>query len=187
MHASALCFWVPLRGTWEHKTLAWVGYKLWRWGKNFLYEVHFFQFGENTQWIMDGFALGRVCPVFGHGPLLHQSTMGLAQISTKLQSESQVTLYSLFTSYTLIQRYSVNNHLFLFFTTYIILCLYILPFIFCVYLQPLCSYTIYKYVWNNLHYIHYVCNLWNAAQITVYRCVAGKKCKDVQTICIHIY
>ena len=57
IHASALCFWVPLWGTWEHKALAWVGYKLWGWGNN----LTFFQFGENTQWIMDGFAMGRMC------------------------------------------------------------------------------------------------------------------------------
>jgi hypothetical protein len=32
--ASALCFWVPLWGAWEHEALVWVEYKLWRWGNN---------------------------------------------------------------------------------------------------------------------------------------------------------
>ena len=67
IHACALCFWVPLGGTWEHKALGWMGCKLWRWGNTFPCWVHycefleFFQFGENTQWIMDGFAVGRMC------------------------------------------------------------------------------------------------------------------------------
>ena len=33
--ASALCSWVPCWGTWEHKALAWVGYKLLKWGQQF--------------------------------------------------------------------------------------------------------------------------------------------------------
>ena len=67
IHASALCSWVPCWGIWEHKALVWVGYKLLRWGNNLQSGVYyskfldFFQFGENTQWIMDGFALGRMC------------------------------------------------------------------------------------------------------------------------------
>jgi hypothetical protein len=71
IHASALCFWVPLGGTWEHKALAWVGYKLLRWGDMLPHGVYyskfldfFFQLGKNTQWIMDGFALGRTCARF---------------------------------------------------------------------------------------------------------------------------
>ena len=62
-----LCSWVPCWGTWEHKALVGVGYKLLRWGNNLQSGVYyskfldFFQFGENTQWIMDGFALGRMC------------------------------------------------------------------------------------------------------------------------------
>jgi hypothetical protein len=65
-HASALCSWVPLVGTLEHEALVWVGYKLWRWAIICHVEcitvsfLTFFQFGENTQWIMDGSALGRM-------------------------------------------------------------------------------------------------------------------------------
>jgi hypothetical protein len=64
IQACALCFWVPLGGTWG---LAWGGCKLWRWGNTLQCWVYycefleFFQFGENTQWIMDGFAVGRMC------------------------------------------------------------------------------------------------------------------------------
>jgi len=67
IQACALCFWVPLGRTWEHKALGWTGYKLWRWGNTLPCWVYycefleFFQFGENTQWIMDGFAVGRMC------------------------------------------------------------------------------------------------------------------------------
>ena len=55
--------------TWKCEALAWVGYSLWRWGSNLPCEVYylrflvFFQFGENTQWIMDDFALGTMCTV----------------------------------------------------------------------------------------------------------------------------
>jgi len=43
-YASALCFWVPLGGTGEHKALAWVGYKLWRWGNNLTCAVYYSKF-----------------------------------------------------------------------------------------------------------------------------------------------
>ena len=63
-HTSALCSWVP----WEHEALVWVGYKLLQRGNNLPCGVYyckfldfFFQFGENIQWITDGFALGRMC------------------------------------------------------------------------------------------------------------------------------
>jgi hypothetical protein len=67
IHASALCSWVPCWGIGEHKALVGVGYKLLWWGNNLQSGVYyskfldFFHFGENTQWIMDGFALGRMC------------------------------------------------------------------------------------------------------------------------------
>jgi hypothetical protein len=46
---SALCFWMPLGGTWEHKALARVGYRLWRWGRKLpcwiaLLQVSWFSF-----------------------------------------------------------------------------------------------------------------------------------------------
>jgi hypothetical protein len=52
------------------ETLARVGYRLWRWAiichvecitVSFLTFFFFNKFAENTQWIMDGFALGKVC------------------------------------------------------------------------------------------------------------------------------
>ena len=86
IHASALCSWVPLGGTWERKAFAWVGYKLWRWGNNLPCGVHYYKFldffpvlGEhsvNHGWLCTG---EDVCQVCGHRPLLHQSTAGLAQ------------------------------------------------------------------------------------------------------------
>ena len=113
IHASALCSWVPSWGTWEHKALARVRYKLLRWGNNLQSGVYYSKFldffpvwGEhsvNHGWLCTG---EDVCQVCGHRPLLHQSTMGLAQewtpprqcaqgpsIVTKLQNESQVQLH----------------------------------------------------------------------------------------------
>jgi hypothetical protein len=43
-HASAMCSGLPLGGTLEHEALAWVGYKLWRWGNNLLCQVYYFEF-----------------------------------------------------------------------------------------------------------------------------------------------
>jgi hypothetical protein len=66
-HASALNSQVHPKGTWKREALAWVGYSLWRWGTNLTCEVYysrfheFFQYGENTWWIMDDFALGKIC------------------------------------------------------------------------------------------------------------------------------
>jgi hypothetical protein len=86
IHASALCSWVPCWGIWEHKALVWVGYKLLRWGNNLQSGVYYSKFldffpvwGEhsvNHGWLCTG---EDVCQVCGHRPLLHQSTMGLAQ------------------------------------------------------------------------------------------------------------
>ena len=107
IHASALCCWVPLGGTWEHKALSWVGCKLWSWGNNLPCGVYYSEFldffpvwGEhsaNHRWLCGGEDVYRAC---GHRPLLHRSTMGLAQIecvqgpsmSTKLRDEPQVQL-----------------------------------------------------------------------------------------------
>jgi hypothetical protein len=126
IHTSALCSWVPCWGTWEHKALVWVGCKLLRWGNNLPCGVYYSEFldffpvwGErsvNHGWLCTGEDVRQVC---GHRPLLHQSTMGLAQewtpprycaqglsIATKLQNESQVQLYY---SYTPIHTTSYNS------------------------------------------------------------------------------
>jgi hypothetical protein len=86
IHSSALCSWVPLVGTWEHKALVWVRYKLWRWGNNLLCGVYYLKFlnffpvwgkhSVNHGWLCSGEVVHHVC---GHRPLLHQITMGLAQ------------------------------------------------------------------------------------------------------------
>ena len=91
---------VPLGGTWEHRALVWVGYKLWIWGNNLpcgVYYPKFLEFfpvwGEhpvNHEWLYTG---EDVCQDIGHSSAETQlSTQGLP-ISTKLQNESQVQLY----------------------------------------------------------------------------------------------
>jgi hypothetical protein len=76
----------PWEGLGEHKALAWVGYKLWGWGNNLPYGVHYSEFldffpvcGEHS--VNHGWLCSRedVCQACGHRPLLHESTMGLAQ------------------------------------------------------------------------------------------------------------
>jgi len=69
IHGSAVCFWEPFECTGEHKALAWVRYKIWRWGGAIMSYVKcitssfltFFQFGENISWNTEGFTLGMMC------------------------------------------------------------------------------------------------------------------------------
>ena len=73
-------------GTWEHEAHVWVGCKLWRRGNNLPCWVYYSKFldffpvwGEhsvNRGWRCTGEDMCQVC---GHRPLLHKSTMGLAQ------------------------------------------------------------------------------------------------------------
>ena len=100
IHVSVFCFWVPFGGTGENKALAWVGYRLLRWGGAILFHVQcitssfltFFQFGENIQWITEGFALGRMCSRcvdIDHSCIkspwvYHNSDLHLLPISTKV-------------------------------------------------------------------------------------------------------
>ena len=83
IHACALCFWVPLGGTWEHKTLAWVGYKLLRWGDILPCGVYYSKFLDFFPvWGELSVNHGRLCngeDVCGNRPLLRQSTTGLGQ------------------------------------------------------------------------------------------------------------
>ena len=72
--------------TWEHEAHVWVGCKLWRRGNNLPCWVYYSKFldffpvwGEhsvNRGWRCTGEDMCQVC---GHRPLLHKSTMGLAQ------------------------------------------------------------------------------------------------------------
>ena len=93
-HASALCSWVPLGGTWEHKGLQ-SGVQTVKVGNNLPCGVHyckfftFFQFGGehsvNRGWLCTREDVHQVC---GNRPLLHQGTMGLAQEWTPLMHKS---------------------------------------------------------------------------------------------------
>ena len=77
------CLW---EGLGEHEALVWVGYKLLQRGNNLPCGVYYCKFldffpvwGEhsvNHGWLCTG---EDVCQVCGHRPLLHHSTMGLAQ------------------------------------------------------------------------------------------------------------
>ena len=107
--------WEPLGGIWEHKALAWVGYKLWRWGNKLPCEVYYSKFLDFfSVWEEDSVNHRWLCTrediTKHHGFII--STRNCAKgpsIPTKPHNASQVCLYYWNTPKFVHTLYPTNN------------------------------------------------------------------------------